>query len=84
MDRLPSELADLITSHSSYATLKSLRLVSKLYHDTATPLVFEHYYMGYFPYYVEKLCHLAKTPTVAKHVKKFTIFSDLIPDWPQW
>ncbi|TKA74193.1 hypothetical protein B0A55_05142 [Friedmanniomyces simplex] len=82
MDHLPGELADLIVTYCDFTTLKHLRLLNKLYKDAATPLVFEHFYMGYFPYHLQNLSGLAKSP-MAKHVQKFTFFSDIIPHMPQ-
>ncbi|KAK4952768.1 hypothetical protein LTR10_009576 [Elasticomyces elasticus] len=82
MDRLPNELVDVIATHCDFPSLKNLRLVNKVAKDAATPLVFAHFYMGYFPDHLDNLCKLAKS-SLAKEVKVFTLFSDLIPNWTE-
>ncbi|KAK5746917.1 hypothetical protein LTR17_000548 [Elasticomyces elasticus] len=82
MDRLPNELVDVIAIKCDFRSLKNLRLVNKVAKDAATPLVFGHLYMGYFPEHLDNLCKLAKSP-LAKEVKVFTLFSDLLPNWTE-
>ncbi|KAK5695507.1 hypothetical protein LTR97_009016 [Elasticomyces elasticus] len=82
MDRLPNELVDVIAAKCDFPSLKNLRLVNKVTKDAATPLVFGHFYMGYFPDHLDNLCKLAKSP-LAKEVKVFTLFSDLLPNWTE-
>lgn len=82
MDQLPEELIALVCEHCDHASLKNARLVNKPFKASADPLVFEHFYMGLFGYGLAKLDNLAQSP-YAKHVKKFTIYSDILPDWPR-
>ncbi|KAK5683599.1 hypothetical protein LTS10_005132 [Elasticomyces elasticus] len=83
MDELPPEMLELVARECDFASLKQLRLVNKHISTVTTPIVFEHSYMGYFPYCLESFCELARSP-LAKHVKAFTFFADLIPDWGRW
>ncbi|KXT02914.1 hypothetical protein AC578_1826 [Pseudocercospora eumusae] len=80
MNTLPEELLALICDTCDHASNKTLRLVERRFEAASTPLVFEHFYMGVFEYGLEKLNLLTKSP-LAKHVKKFTIFSDILPGW---
>ncbi|KAK4896084.1 hypothetical protein LTR27_005941 [Elasticomyces elasticus] len=82
MDRLPNELVDVIATKCDFRSLKNLRLVNKVAKDAATPLVFGHFHMGYFPDHLDNLCELAKSP-LAKEVKVFILFSDLLPNWTE-
>jgi hypothetical protein len=80
MDRLPDELIALICEHCDHADQKTARLVSWRLHDASSPSVFEHFYLGLFEYGLTALSDLSKS-SLAKHVKKLTLFSDIIPSW---
>ncbi|KAK5695506.1 hypothetical protein LTR97_009015 [Elasticomyces elasticus] len=82
MDDLPPELLGLIARKCDFASLKQLRLVNKHINTVTTPIVFEHFFMAFFPYCLENFCELARSP-LAKHVKAFTFYTDLLPDWQQ-
>lgn len=80
MEELPAELTDHIVEHCDHSSLKTLRGVNKYFHKACTTRVFEHYYIGYFRESLEKLQALSNSE-LAKHVKKFTLYSDILPDW---
>ncbi|KAK5170202.1 uncharacterized protein LTR77_004788 [Saxophila tyrrhenica] len=80
INALPPELLDHIAGFCDHATLKSLRRVCKSSRDAATPGVFEHFYMAMFDHCLENLCSISKSP-LAKHVKAFTFYTDVLPDW---
>lgn len=80
MDRLPEELIALICEFCDHASLKNARLVDSRWKEISTPATFSHFYMGLFGYGVTKLERLAKSP-LARHVKRFTIYSEVLPDW---
>lgn len=80
MDRLPEELIALICEFCDHASLKNARLVNSRLKEISTPATFSHFYMGLFGYGVTKLERLAKSP-LARHVKRFTIYSEVLPDW---
>lgn len=80
--RLPAELLELISQQCDHASQKESRLVNQRFQSAATPSVFEHFYMGYFEHALDNFYALAKSP-LAKYVKRFTIYSDLLPEWPR-
>lgn len=80
MERLPEELIALICDHCDHASVKNARFVDSRWRAASTPATFEHFYMGLFGSGVLKLECLAKSP-LRKYVKRFTIYSDILPDW---
>ncbi|KAK5124764.1 hypothetical protein LTR85_001477 [Meristemomyces frigidus] len=80
MERLPRELLDMIVSDLDHASQKNLRLVNRRLEGVSTEPVLEHFYMGYFEDGFKNFALLAKSP-LAKCVKSFTIYSDLMPEW---
>ena len=80
MDSLPAELLDLIIAQCEHSALKNLRGVNRRYRNLSTPLVFEQFYMGMFEDSLDILFDLSKSP-LAKHVKTFTFYSDVLPQW---
>ncbi|KAK3628432.1 hypothetical protein LTR56_018587 [Elasticomyces elasticus] len=82
MDELPPEMLELVARGCDFTSLKQLRLVNKHISSVTTPIVFEHFFMAFFPYCLENFCELARSP-LAKHVKAFTFYTDLLPDWEQ-
>ena len=85
MDNLPAELLDLIVQQCDHASLKQVRLVNSQFEEISSPLVFEHFYMGYFEHSILHLCNLARSRQ-ARHVRKLTMCSDILPKWDyhQW
>ena len=80
VDILPSELLDLISSYCDHASQKSLRHVCRIFHDAATPQVFDNFYTAMFDDCLNNLCRLAKS-RLAKNVMKFTFYADVLPKW---
>ncbi|KAK4508381.1 hypothetical protein PRZ48_002119 [Zasmidium cellare] len=80
MERLPEELIVQICEFCDHASLKNARLVDSRWNAASTPATFEHFYMGVFGSGVEKLGNLAESP-LSKHVKTFTIYSEVLPNW---
>ncbi|CZT22850.1 uncharacterized protein RCC_08556 [Ramularia collo-cygni] len=80
MDRLPEELLALICEHCEHADLKVCRLVNKRLCEASTCHVFEDLYLGLFEYSLFKARDISKSP-LAKHVKRLTIYSDIVPSW---
>ncbi|KAK4952767.1 hypothetical protein LTR10_009575 [Elasticomyces elasticus] len=86
MDKLPPEVLGHIARECNFTSLKQLRLVNKQISAVTTPIIFEHFYMGYFiDKGLESFCEFAKSP-LAKHVKAFTFCADLLPNytWGSW
>lgn len=77
MDRLPEELLALICEQCEFASLKACRLVNSRFHEASTCHVFEHLYLGLFEYSLLNAREIARGP-LAKHVKKLTIYSDIV------
>ncbi|KAK3116257.1 hypothetical protein LTR53_003561 [Teratosphaeriaceae sp. CCFEE 6253] len=82
MDRLPTELVELLAVHCDFSSLKNLRLTNPEFQHAATPLVFEHFYMGYFPHHVAKL-HLLpdRNATHWLHPRMHLLSSPLLESW---
>ncbi|KAK5713994.1 hypothetical protein LTR15_010900 [Elasticomyces elasticus] len=80
MDKLPPEILGLIARECDFTPLKHLRETNRYLNEVMSPVVFEHFYMAYFPKCLGNLCELATSP-LAKHVKAFTFYTDLLPDW---
>ncbi|KAK5745785.1 hypothetical protein LTR17_001287 [Elasticomyces elasticus] len=59
MDELPPEMLELAARECDFTSLKQLRLVNKHISIVTTPIVFEHFYMAYFPRCLENLGKLA-------------------------
>ncbi|EME49267.1 hypothetical protein DOTSEDRAFT_40511 [Dothistroma septosporum NZE10] len=80
MERLPEELIAAICDHCDHASLKNARAVDHRLLAASTPGVFRHFYMGLFEHSLAHLEKLAKSP-IRKHVKKLTIWSDVLPNF---
>lgn len=80
MENLPEELLALIVEHCHHASLKCLRLVDHRFNTLSSAGTFEHFYIGLFEYGLQNLQDLATSP-LSKHVKKFTFYSDIVPEW---
>lgn len=80
MQSLPVELLDLVAAHCEHADLKNMRCSCKAFRSVTTPLVFEHHYMAMTAKHFAAFVALASSP-LAKHVKKLTLFSDVLPAW---
>lgn len=77
MERLPDELLALICEHCEHTSLKTCRMLNKRFHDASTFLLFEHIYLGLFEFSLMRLREIARS-SLAKHVKKLTIYSDIV------
>lgn len=81
MNRLPNELLEMVCNECDFATLKSLRRTARFLIMVTTPLIFEHFYMGFFPSHLDRLVQLSHSPHVSVHIKKFTFVGDVLPDF---
>ena len=82
MESLPAELLERILDWCDISSLKNLRLVNSHLGSASTSRVFEDFHMGFFDEGLQKLCGLAKSK-LAKHVRSFTLYSDVLPNWDQ-
>ena len=67
---LPPEIIRLITTRLDKAELKCLRLVSRLWHDVATPLLFDRIYISPHTKDLDVFERIASHPVLAAFVKE--------------
>ena len=80
METLPPELLERILDCCDISSLKNLRLASSQLENASNSRVFQDFHMGFFDEGLQKLCGLAKSKQ-AKHVKSFTLYSEVLPNW---
>lgn len=82
MDELPVELLAQIVDYCDHYSRKQLRCINKIFHDLATPLIFDEVYVATFKHSLAKFTSIASCH-LAKHVRKLVFFNDMLPKYTQ-